>query len=327
MKFAAAVASVATLAFAQDGYVIDLCPTAEPVTPINLPSSATLIGLAKKEGFGIQKGFGEARQEFEDYEILAKLNQLNKMKMLGAAYEQYQQEQALAAAAAWKAGRTQQGWGSAALAGAAYQAGSQGFYPGAATMVGTYNEPVGVIERESFLPGGADLIQSRLALIPGADRGSSFVTRGYSYVPDSYTPGTYQFDASCAGQAVQVYNEQEPEVLWCGERDLQGAQTLKRTNIHHNYVHDINHSHNYHNRTRHAARQFNTVEKDCSCKGVAQEANYICPPGIEAPAARAVASSLVGSQAGTFAGSKVGALAGAKIVGSTDGLDCSCNCI
>ena len=58
-------------------------------------------------------------------------------------------------------------------------------------------------------------------------------------------------------------------------------------------MHDINHKHNYHNRTRHAAKQFNTMEKDCSCKGVAVEAPYKCPPGIEAANARAVASSLI----------------------------------
>ena len=112
-------------------------------------------------------------------------------------------------------------------------------------------------------------------------------------MPDSYTPGTYQFAPDCIGQAVTVYPERESKVLFCGERNLQGNQTLKRTNIHHNYVHDINHQHNYHNRTRHAAKQFNTVEKDCSCKGVATEATYKCPPGIEAPAARAVATSLI----------------------------------
>ena len=58
-------------------------------------------------------------------------------------------------------------------------------------------------------------------------------------------------------------------------------------------MHDVNHKHNYHNRTRHAAKQFNTMEKDCSCKGVAVEAPYKCPPGIEAANARAVASSLI----------------------------------
>ena len=95
-----------------------------------------------------------------------------------------------------------------------------------------------------------------------------------------------------------VYPDVEPRVLWCGERDLQGNQTLKRTNVHHNYVHDINHNHNYHNRTRHAAKQFNTVEKDCSCKGVSKAATYVCPPGIEAPAAKAVASSFLDTRVG-----------------------------
>jgi hypothetical protein len=97
---------------------------------------------------------------------------------------------------------------------------------------------------------------------------------------------------------VTVYPDVESRVLWCGERDLQGNQTLKRTNIHHNYVHDINHDHNYHNRTRHSAKQFNTVEKDCSCKGVAKAATYVCPPGIEAPGAQAVASSFLNTRVG-----------------------------
>ena len=90
-----------------------------------------------------------------------------------------------------------------------------------------------------------------------------------------------------------MYPEREQEVIWCGERTLQGNQTLKKTNVIHNYVHDINHEHNYHNRTRHVARQINEVEKDCSCKGVAVEASYKCPPGVEAPAARAVAKQLI----------------------------------
>lgn len=161
----------------------------------------------------------------------------------------------------------------------------------------SYNTAVGVIERESFLPG---MIERQIATIPGAFRDDSFVELGYSYSPDSYTPGSYQFDANCAGQAVTVYPEREPTVLWCGERDLQGNQTLKRTNIHHNYVHDINQYHNYHNRTRHQARQYNTMEKDCSCKGVGVEASYQCPPGIEAPAARAVAASFINTGVGSF---------------------------
>ena len=176
--------------------------------------------------------------------------------------------------------------------------GQQIYFPGSTSAIAAaqlispaaYNLPVGVIERESFLPGA---IQENLAMIPGAYRDDTYVTPGYSFEPDSYTPGTYEFSPSCMGQAVTVYPEREQKVLWCGERNLQGNQTLKRTNIHHNYVHDINHAHNYHNRTRHAAKQFNTVEKDCSCKGVAVEASYKCPPGIEAPAARAVGSSFI----------------------------------
>lgn len=136
------------------------------------------------------------------------------------------------------------------------------------------------MERESLLPGATcDCLYST----PGADRFDTYIAPGYSYTPDSYTPGTYTFAPECVGQAVTVYPERESKVLWCGERNLQGNQTLKRTNIHHNYVHDINHKHNYHNRTRHAAEQFNTVEKDCSCKGVAVEGSYKCPPGLEAP--------------------------------------------
>lgn len=179
------------------------------------------------------------------------------------------------------------------------------YYPGASAKFAVgqmiapaaYNPNVGIIERESFLPG---VIQSNLAQIPGAYRGDSLVQTGTSFIPDSYTPGSYAFAPSCTGQAVTVYPEREPRVLWCGERDLQGNQTLKRTNIHHNYVHDINQYHNYHNRTRHAARQYNSMEKDCSCKGVGVEATYKCPPGIEAPAARAVAASFINSGVGSF---------------------------
>lgn len=121
-------------------------------------------------------------------------------------------------------------------------------------------------------------------MVPGADRpASSYFVPGMSTVPDSFSLGAQDDYLGCTGQEVLVYPERNPEVLWCGERNLQGNQTLKRTNIHHNYVHDINQIHNYHNRTKHSARQFDSVDKDCSCKGVAVEAQYACPPGIEAP--------------------------------------------
>ena len=83
-----------------------------------------------------------------------------------------------------------------------------------------YNAPVGMIERETLLPGTADLIQSKLATLPGAYRADSYITAGNSYVPDSYTPGNYQFAPNCMGQAVTVYPERQSEVLWCGERNL-----------------------------------------------------------------------------------------------------------
>ena len=50
MKYTLALAYAATLGFAaslEDGYVIDLCPSEEPVTPINLPSNAQLLGHIK----------------------------------------------------------------------------------------------------------------------------------------------------------------------------------------------------------------------------------------------------------------------------------------
>ena len=103
------------------------------------------------------------------------------------------------------------------------------YYPGATDMIAigqmiapaTYNLPVGIVERESFLPG---VIERGMAQIPGALRGDSYVEPGYSFTPDSYTPGNYRFDAGCLGQAVTVYPEREPRVLWCGERNLQGNQ-------------------------------------------------------------------------------------------------------
>jgi hypothetical protein len=202
-------------------------------------------------------------------------------------------------------------------------------YPASTTMIRGqpgYNPNTGVLERESFLPG--NVIQAQL---PGAYRDDTYVVPGYSYQPDSYTPGSYTFPESCTGQDVTVYPEREQKVLFCGERNLQGNQTLKRTNIHHNYVHDINHQHNYHNRTRHAARQYNTVEKDCSCKGVATEASYKCPPGIEAESARAVAAQLLDNRVGNIETARVGTLTTtcpyaaqiAAAVGSTTTCDCS----
>lgn len=156
-------------------------------------------------------------------------------------------------------------------------------------------------------------------MIPGADLplNQVYVSRGRSYVPDSFTPGNYGFDNSCRGQAVTTYPERNSEVLWCGERNLQGNQTLKRTNIHHNYVHDINHMHNYHNRTRHAAKQFDTVEKDCSCKGVGVEAQYDCPPGIEGVSAVPLGKTFGGRVAGSIIRKTPGYIA-------NKGVSCSC---
>lgn len=140
----------------------------------------------------------------------------------------------------------------------------------------------------------ASTIQREIAMIPGADTASqSYMVTGKSFTPDSFNLGSQDLYLGCTGQEVLVYPERNPEVLWCGERNLQGNQTLKRTNIHHNYVHDINQIHNYHNRTKHSARQFDSVEKDCSCKGVAVEAEYACPPGIEAASTFPVGVSLL----------------------------------
>ena len=59
----------------------------------------------------------------------------------------------------------------------------------------------------------------------------------------------------CTPTKVPVYTEKDQpgvnEYAFCGEQNLRGSQTLKRTNLHHNYVHDINHLHNYHNRIKH----------------------------------------------------------------------------
>ena len=141
--------------------------------------------------------------------------------------------------------------------------------------------------QETF-PGAVEAVQQRLAMIPGADMPGNIMTPGISYSPDSFSLAAQNEYLGCVGQPVLVYPERESNVLFCGERNLQGNQTLKRTNIHHNYVHDIHHQHNYHNRTKHAAKQFNSVEKDCSCKGTAVEAEYSCPPGIEAPSVAAL---------------------------------------
>ncbi len=97
---------------------------------------------------------------------------------------------------------------------------TEAFYPGNYNQMirpATYNLPVGgIVKRETFLPGNTEF----MAELPGAYRDDSYVTAGYSYQPDSYTPGTYQFDANCVGQNVQVYPERESKVLWCGERNL-----------------------------------------------------------------------------------------------------------
>lgn len=79
----------------------------------------------------------------------------------------------------------------------------------------------------------------------------------------------------CTPTKVPVYTEKDQpgvnEYAFCGEKNLRGSQTLKRTNLHHNYVHDVNHLHNYHNRIKHQARNFNTVVKDCSCVGESEQ--------------------------------------------------------
>jgi hypothetical protein len=89
----------------------------------------------------------------------------------------------------------------------------------------------------------------------------------------------------CTPTKVPAYSEADQpgvnEYAFCGEKNLRGSQTLKRTNIHHNYVHDVNHLHNYHNRTKHSARQFNTVVKDCSCVGESEQVQGCpCDPAL-----------------------------------------------
>jgi len=338
MKYTLSLAYAATLGYAaslEEGYVIDLCPSDEPVTAINMPSNTQILSHIKAfdeplggRWEGAMSGRTVGAYDNSNYsKMLGMWKADQMMKEVGAAYEREQMktvgescpfltQQGFAATKGF--GSSHGGYAAKNLVGG-YE-GEQLYYPGSTTALAAaqliapaaYNLPVGIIERESFLPG-AIALESNLARIPGAMRDDTYITPGFSFEPDSYTPGSYEFSPSCMGQAVTVYPEREQKVLWCGERNLQGNQTLKRTNVHHNYVHDINHEHNYHNRTRHGAKQYNTVEKDCSCKGVAVEASYKCPPGIEAPSARAVGSSFI----------QPGFKTGLKTVGTT-GYTSSC---
>ena len=169
------------------------------------------------------------------------------------------------------------------------------------------------------IPGAVEAVQERLAMIPGADIGGTYVTPGYSYSPDSFSLAAQDDYLGCAGTPVLVYPERESNVLFCGERNLQGNQTMKRTNIHHNYVHDIHHQHNYHNRTKHSAKQFSTIEKDCSCKGKAVEAQYTCPPGIEAPSVGVLPIGV-----SVYSKGQLGGIASA--IGEHRGLQTTCTC-
>ena len=82
MKSAFAIASAATLGNAvnvQQSYVIDLCPSEQQVTPIYMPSAASLLDTTRDEGFTIQS---VGSPELERSELLNRLEQLNTMRTL-----------------------------------------------------------------------------------------------------------------------------------------------------------------------------------------------------------------------------------------------------
>ena len=248
LAFASAAATTQAANLQQSGYVIDLCPSGPVTAPMTMPSNAQILDMSNVGGYvATDAGFGSYETESE-FELLGRIEELNKMKKMWKAQEllkqgvaAYELEQMVGAwkqpaatdfdldyeriASIKKIGNINK---LAAIANMMEEREFVGmdrtqfvqpateFIPAAAY----YNAPVGMIERETLLPGTADLIQSKLATLPGAYRADSYITAGNSYVPDSYTPGNYQFAPNCMGQAVTVYPERQSEVLWCGERNL-----------------------------------------------------------------------------------------------------------
>ena len=77
MKSFFAIASAAAFANATDveqSYTIDLCPSEEQVTPIYMPSAASLLDRTSQEGFLINR-VGSAQAE--EFELMTRLGQLN----------------------------------------------------------------------------------------------------------------------------------------------------------------------------------------------------------------------------------------------------------
>jgi len=283
MKSAFVAASAASLTAAvniqQSGYYIDLCPdeaaSAYASAPVFTPNNSQLLAREAALGFSTDK---VGSSELSELELMTKFNRIQDQEILKAGISAFRAEKRLEQMEKLEKLEKIQ-----ALAAAMEQ-------------IGAYEEELLLTEQ----PLG--IAEYEIAAYPGT---AFNMVVGREYSPSTQVAASFDL-INCPGQAVQVYNDNN-EVLWCGERNVQGNQTLKRTNIHHNYVHDIAHMHNYHNRVKHAARQFNTVEKDCSCKGVAVEAPYACPPEftpqarlgsnfIEAKAARAVAANLLAAR-------------------------------
>ena len=211
MKSAIALAATTALihaaALEQSGYVIDLCPSEEPVTPITLPSARQILNLSKAVGFvdtqssgvgsgvscecdyGVGGDYIEANADkIETLNKIAKLNRINKM---------YKAQELLAdGIASWEAQRAV-GVEPQIIADAFYQGPAMSesqfrqmetlralgeverrnymlnalasaraqeiYYPGSTQAIAArqmiapaaYNLPVGIVERESFLPGSA----------------------------------------------------------------------------------------------------------------------------------------------------------------------------
>ena len=78
VKSAFVLASLAAFSQAvkvQEGYVIDLCPTEAQVSPITMPSSDQLLGLAREEGFAVAPSAARA-----DIALLNRLEQLGEVR-------------------------------------------------------------------------------------------------------------------------------------------------------------------------------------------------------------------------------------------------------
>ena len=92
LAFASAAATSQAVNVQQSGYVIDLCPSGPVTAPMAMPSNAQILNMSNVGGYvATDAGFGGSYETESEFELLGRIEELNKMKKMYKAQELLQQ--------------------------------------------------------------------------------------------------------------------------------------------------------------------------------------------------------------------------------------------